>query len=316
MKNIFNIITMCCLMALMFVSCTDDSTINTTNAVVGMGSSTFSVKENKGIFTVPVVVTGEQNGDIKVTVKVSSTDPSCVEDKQFMVTSKNLIIPQTKKSVNVEIKAIDDRIINPDRSFIITIDKVEGAAISETASATTVILRDNDDIPYDRMDGVWTVHATDMLADEPEDITWETRLSTVVDEDSAGYGSVITMSPWRMYGGETYEGTLDIKHTMSFVYNQASQTATVSFRLGETMCEELVFGGEDEQGYNLTNCLLRSATPTQTNYTFNGRVYGTVNNDFTKITFNLPLLGVIFDANESPYSYWFYYSNIEMTREE
>lgn len=287
--------------------------MNTGAATVSMGAATYSVKENRGLFTIPVVVAGEQNGDIKVEVEVKSVSANCEVDKHFIVTSTEVVIPASKKSVNIEIKSIDDRIINEDRQFQITIVKAEGASIG-TEKNTLITLLDNDDIPYDRMDGIWVVTASDLLAEQPTDISWETRLTTVVDEDADGYGSLITMSPWRMWTGDTYEGAIDIAHSLLFSYNASSQTATVTLKLGEIMCEGIILGGENEDGFNLTNCFMRSATPTQTNYTISGSVIGSVNSDFTKISFNLPLMGLLYDANGMPFSYWFYYNNIELTK--
>lgn len=292
-----------------FCSCSDDD-MNTAEATVSMGEATYSVKENRGLFTIPVVVSGEQNGDIKVAVDVRSVSSNCMVDKHFMVTSTEVVIPSSKKSVNIEIKTVDDREINEDRQFEVSISSVQGASIG-TNKNTLITLIDNDDIPYDRMDGIWTVTATNMLTDDTTPATWETRLSTVVDETEAGYGSIITMSPWTIWDGESYDF---ISHTMLFNYSASSQTATVTFKLGEKMCEGIILGGEDEGGFNLTSCFMRSAAPTQTGYTTSGSVIGQVNSDFTQITFNLPLMGLIYDANSMPFSYWFYYSDIVMTK--
>lgn len=298
----------------LITSCKVDENINTADATVSMGEMTYSVKESKGLFTIPVVVSGEQNGDIQVRVEVKSESANCKVDENFFVTSTTVRIPSDKKSVNIEIKSIDDRVINEDRKFSVTIVDAVGAKISSSNNSTLVTLIDNDDIPYDRMDGEWIVTATDFLQEMPGEVTWTTRFTTVVDDSEEGYGSVITMSPWRMWNGETYEGTIDIKHTLLFSYNASSQTATLTLKLGEIMCEGIILGGENEDGLDLTDCLMRSATPTQTSYTVNGSVIGTVNSEMNKIKFNLPLMGLLFDAKGSPFSYWFYYSDIEMTK--
>lgn len=297
----------------LITSCKDDEKINSSDATVSMGEMTYSVKESKGLFTIPVVVAGEQNGDIKVRVEVKSESTNCKVDENFIVTSTDVVIPSSKKSVNIEIKAIDDRIINDDRQFSVTIVDAIGAKINSSSNKTLVTLIDNDDIPYDRMDGEWEVTATDFLAEMPETVTWTTRLTTVVDDSEEGYGSVITMSPWRMWNGETYEGTINIKHNVIFSYNASSQTATLTLKLGETMCEGIVLG-DKENDLDLSNCFMRSATPTQTSYTINGSIIGTVNSELNKIKFNLPLMGLLYDANSTPFSYWFYYSDIEMTK--
>ncbi len=293
-------------------SCSDDDTINSAAATVGMGQSTHTVKENKGLFTIPVVVNGEQNGDIKVAVEVKSLSANCVVDENVIVTSTEVVIPASKKSVNIEIKSVDDREINDDRQFSVTLVSAEGAKISETEKTTLITLLDNDNIPYDRMDGEWIFTAANMFKEDTPVESWETRLTTVVDDDEPGYGSVITMSPWSIWTGDSYDF---ISHTLLFKYNASSETATVTFKLGEMMCDELVLGGDNEEGFDLTNCSLRSATSSPlSGYTMSGSVVGTVNSDFTEIKFNLPLEGILFDANGKPYSPWFLYESITMTK--
>lgn len=297
-------------------ACDDENNLNSSGDVtISMGQSSYSVKENKGLFLVPITVSGERNGAVEVDVEVQSTDPACVEDVHYLVTSKHIIIPHDKNVGYVEIKTVDDRQINADRQFVIRIAKVYGAQMPQASLETAVTLIDNDDIPYDRMGGTWTVTATDMLAEDgPATVTWETQLVTAADEDEDGYGTILTMSPWRMWNGETYEGTIDITHPLIFHYNESSQTASLDLKLGQVMVDEIVMGGENEDGFNMTSCTMRSATPTQTSYTTNGTVVGTVNDDFTQITFNLPLMGLLYDANNMPFSYWFFYTDITLTR--
>lgn len=316
MKKTLLYLPIFCLLCLMAVACADENDFNTTaDAVVGMEQATYTVKENKGIFLVPITVSGERNGAVEVDVDVVSNDPNCIENKHYIVTSRHLIIPLGKNRVNVEIKTVDDRVINPDRTFGIRIVSAQGAQVSSTLAQTTVTLMDNDDIPYDRMGGKWMITATDELGENgPAQVSWQAQLVTATDEEEDGYGTTIMMSPWRMWNGETYEDVLEIKHSLSFHYNASSQKATLSLKLGEVMASEIILGGENEDGRDLTNCTMRSATPTAVSYTTNGTLTGTVNEDFTQITFNLPLMGLLYDANNLPFSYWFWYSNIVMNK--
>ncbi len=305
-------------LGLFCVSCFDDATINSTGtAVVSMAKTAYQVKENKGLFYIPILVSGERNGDVEVDIEVTPSSANCQENVHYLVTSKHLVIPAHKNSVNVEIKAIDDRSINEDRSFMLIIKDVKGAVKADSDTQKTLItLLDNDNIPYDRIDGTWIVTAVNRLNSSGvgDSVSWNAQLRTVPDEDGEGYGTLVTMSPWRMWNGDTYEGVLPIQHTLSFRYNASSQTATLNLKLGEVMASEFALGGENEDGLNLTSCTLLSATPTSLNYTTNGNLVGTVNEDFTKITFNLPLMGLLLDANNTPFSYWFWYEDIVLTK--
>lgn len=313
-----HLIYICSLLLISFfmVGCEDENSLNTLGeATVSMGQANYNVKENKGIFLVPIHVSGDRNGAVEVDVEVKSNDPACVEDEHFLVTSKHIIIPHDKSVGYVEIKAVDDRVINTDRVFTINIIKVQGAQLNASNRQTMVTLLDNDNIPYDRMNGTWVVTATDMLQDmDASKVSWETRLTTVADEEGEGYGSVIVMSPWRMWSGDTFEDVLNITHNLIFRYNEASQTATLELKLGQIMAEGFILGGENEDGLDLTSCTMRSAMPTAMSYTTNGTITGKVNDDFTQITFNLPMMGLLYDANNTPFSYWFYYSDIVLTR--
>ena len=55
-------------------SCSDDDTSwNTESDVtVQMGEATFSTKEGRGMVSIPLTVSGERNGNIKVTLDVVS----------------------------------------------------------------------------------------------------------------------------------------------------------------------------------------------------------------------------------------------------
>ena len=52
---------------------------------------------------------------------------------------------------------VDDDEINDPRSFEVTIVKVEHAKLNEAAKTTSVVIRDNDHEPYDRLQGTWTL---------------------------------------------------------------------------------------------------------------------------------------------------------------
>ncbi|MCD8237335.1 MAG: hypothetical protein LUD00_11990 [Prevotellaceae bacterium] len=163
MKKIFLLIAACT--GLLFTSCGDDEKFNTGDAVVSMGQAEYSVKENKGLFSVPLSVTGTQNGPIEVTVGVTATDDNCVEDTHYLITSKTVTIPASKTTGRTEIKLVDDHIINEDHTFDLNITNVKGAKLNSTLATTHVTILDNDDIPYDRMGGSWTVTATNLMSE-------------------------------------------------------------------------------------------------------------------------------------------------------
>lgn len=314
MKRIYSIITLLLLAGATFVSCSEDEKMNTSNATVSFFTAEHSVKESKGIFNVPVIVTGEQNGPIEVNIEVSSNDANCKEDVHYLITSKKLIIPANKKEVNVEIKAVDDRIINEDRHFSLHIASTNGATIDSNHATANIILMDNDDIPYERMSGVWTVTAKNLLSESGEDpISWEMNLN-IVDDDDPSYGSVITSTPWAAWDGSIPvfdENGQTLSHTMSFYHNESTGKTTVDMKMGTIMASNLNFGTA-ENGADLSNATIRSATMGLTGLMYTGNITGIVNDDFTEIKFSNPVYLIIYSTAGNPTMYYGGFDNITL----
>ena len=127
----------------------DDSWNSAADVTVGMQSPTMTVSEGKGIFDVPIVVNGETNGNVFVTVEVEEVgDNPAKEGVNYYVTDKTINI--SDGTGNVEIETVDDEDINDPRTFKVTIVDAKGATIAETAS-TTITLKDNDAEFYSKL---------------------------------------------------------------------------------------------------------------------------------------------------------------------
>lgn len=311
MKKIYSIITCLAVALSLFTSCSDEEKINTGSAQVAFAQSELEVKESKGIFYVPITVSGEQNGTIKLSVSVSSNDADCKEDVNYIITSKNLIIPENTKEVAIEIKAIDDRIINSDRHFSLHIENANGATIGGNKTANITLL-DNDDIPYERMGGTWVVTATNILSESGKDpISWETKLVVVEDETDPTYGSLITSKPWAIFDGTIPvfdEEGQTLSHAMYFHHNESTGQTTVDMKMGSYMASNLNFGSEGS--IDLTKASIRSATMGMAGLTFSGTITGVVNETFDEITFSNPVYEIIFTTSGSPYMYYGGFENI------
>lgn len=306
MKKIFLLIAACT--GLLFTSCGDDEKFNTGDAVVSMGVPEYSVKESKGLFSVPVSVTGVQNGPIEVTVGVTVTDENCVEDKHYLITSKTVTIPASKNTGRIEIKLVDDHIINEDRTFDLNITDVKGAKLNLEQAKTHVIILDNDDLPYDRMGGSWTVTATNLMSENYDEVTWTTNLQ-VYDDNDPLYGKEYQVSPWPDWTGEV----LDIlSFPLNFSYNENTRKATVTIQLGSTIGEDINFNS-DGSNPDLEHCSIIIATPSSTGHSTSGVLTGTISEDFETITFDYPMMGLIISSTSQPYAYFFNFSNMKFT---
>lgn len=147
------------LVAVLFLgACSDDDVKKNSAAdvTVSMGTATISPRESAGIVSLPIKVEGPTNGMVTLTVETREVGSNpAVEGTNYYVTTKKINI--TGSEGYVELELVDDDEINDPRSFEVTIVKVEHAKLNEAAKTTSVVIRDNDHEPYDRLQGTWTL---------------------------------------------------------------------------------------------------------------------------------------------------------------
>ena len=146
------------LCAVLIAACSDDEEqFNSGAATVNLQETAMTVKESAGLCTVPVVVTGEHTGTIRVTFELK--DHNAKEDENYIVTTKTLLIPAGQETMNFEFKTVDDKLVNDDRSFDVEIADVKGASIGEN-KRLTVTFKDNDSSFYETLSGTWVFTGT------------------------------------------------------------------------------------------------------------------------------------------------------------
>lgn len=276
LKNIF----ISLLAATALVACSDDEqSWNNGNATVEMGQSEISVRENAGIFNVPIVVTGEQNDYIRVTVEVAETGSSpAMEDVHYYITSKSIVIPADATSGNIEISAVNDNDINENRTFTITIVDAEGAQIGSQATAN-VELRDEDSDFYEKLKGSWTLNGVD--AQTGGTAAWSVNI-TSVDEGEAGYGEELFLTGWNGQGA--------LMLNLLYHYDMATNTGSVEILYGTSM------GQLNFTGLGVCDVMAGSVNEAGNIYVpTSGSIPGTWNSDLTEVTFdpNAALIGAV-----------------------
>lgn len=136
-----------CLLPLSFVACSDDdeAQMNTGNATVEFQSADMQVKENATIVEVPIVVSGEHNGNIKVTAKMISSSENFQADKDVIVTTENFVLSAETSFVNLEahLVGLADEGINPGRTITFEITSVEGASLGGNKTCTVELKENN-----------------------------------------------------------------------------------------------------------------------------------------------------------------------------
>lgn len=147
------------LVAVLFLgACSDDDVKKNSAAdvTVSMGTATISPRESAGIVSLPIKVEGPTNGMVTLTVETREVGSNpAVDGTNYYVTTKKINI--TGSEGYVELEMVDDDEINDPRTFEVTIVKVEHAKLNEAAKTTSVVIRDNDHEPYDRLQGTWTL---------------------------------------------------------------------------------------------------------------------------------------------------------------
>jgi len=224
----FNKIYAIALAALTLTACSDDDDngLNSTSGVtVQMQQSTMSVSEDmqQGVYyKVPIVVTGEANGPVEVTVDVQCTGTTpATEDEHYVITDKTITIDADTQIGYVEFYPKGDDVINDDRQFIVTITGAKGATIG-TESTCIVTLVDNEGmIPraYESVLGQWNLNGS-----RPCVLT-----INGFDADEEGYGKTVYISGWAGYSFVIAEG--------NFNFDASSMQATVVMNLGQKLAD-------------------------------------------------------------------------------
>lgn len=173
-------------------ACSDDEEqFNSGAATVNLQETVMTVKESAGLCTVPVVVTGEHTGTIRVTFEL--IDHTAKEDENYIVTTKTLLIPAGQETINFEFKTVDDKLVNDDRSFDIEIADVKGASIGEN-KRLAVTIKDNDSSLYETLLGTWVftgTASTNQVTNAP--VGFSVKVNTA-EEGTEAYGHYLVCS--------------------------------------------------------------------------------------------------------------------------
>lgn len=136
----------------------NDYGYNTKDGVtVQMGETAVDVTENQGVFNIPVVVTGEPNGYVRVEVELLETgeNPAMVNAHYFATSTYCNISPE-KKTGKIELRTHDNRGLDPTRTFIVKIKAVKGNATVGGLNETFVSIADKGASPlYSELAGQW-----------------------------------------------------------------------------------------------------------------------------------------------------------------
>lgn len=284
-------------------SSNDDKWNTAADVTVSMENNTMTVKENSGIVNVPIVVSGETNGNVFVTVEVKETGSNpAKEDVNYYVTDKTINISGNKGKVEIEM--VDDDDINEPRTFEVSIVDAKGAQIADNAS-TTITIRDNDSNIYEKLQGNWVMTGVDRTGKNA--LSWKVQITGAIDETDADYNKVLYING--MGGFTDFPNT---KVRLNYTFNAATQKGTLEIG---NMQKYNVLENVDLNVGTLCNVKVSNLTTGQLTTT---SIYGTWDETFKNITFDADqvLFAGIYSASSDSFLNYEFFSikNIKMTK--
>lgn len=293
------------LAALTLSACSDDDPdySTTPGVTVQMQKNTMVISEDLEAgryFTVPVELSTEANGPVSVTVEVKSVETSpAIEDKDYRITSKTIVIPAGELVGGIEFYPIGDDEINDDRQFIMTITSARGAAIGQDASCL-ITLKDNEGLipnAYAQMAGTWTFKATDDDGPVEFDLVCQ-----VFPESSDYYTKALVFTGWM-----GYNWTMAVAN---FSFDASTNQAIITFPLGQWIADEVNFGSA------LGVCDVMLASVSGNSLVVSGSISATVDENFETISFSdsAEFIGAIFSGSSFTGYTWFWWDTMSMER--
>lgn len=145
-------------------SCSDDdNNFNTNNDVtVDLTQAELRISEDQVSTTsysyIPVVVNGEANGPIEVTIEVTPCGENPAEvDKNMVFTSYTYTIPAGETTGSFQFYPKSNSEENPNRTFEVKIVDVKGASVGAVSNCVVTLVDNEGLIPtyYEGLAGVW-----------------------------------------------------------------------------------------------------------------------------------------------------------------
>lgn len=278
-----------------------DNPVNTASGVtVQMQQDAISAGEDmeQGVYIkVPVILVGEPNGYVNVKVEVVGTgDTPATEGEDFIVTNKEVSLNPEDKIAYVEFYPTGDDIENPDRQFTVTITSAEGASIG-TQSSCLVTLIDNESLlpnAYKEIQGTWTVETDD---DQFPSFTVNIM---GVEEGAEGYLSKLVITNFLGQQVDPVNAT--------FSFDAATGAGKVFIPFDQEL-GTFNFNGIGQQ------VVVLGSVVNGNSLTLSGGTTGSTNADLNKMSFDKPLLGVLFTPAGAFNGYtWFWFNSMNFSK--
>lgn len=195
------------LLPLTFVACDDDEEVmNLGNATVEFGEATITTRESTSMLQIPIVLTGDHNGTVRVTAKMSGSTANFENNKDVIVTTETLVMPEGVETVNFEAHLnVANDAIESGRSITFEIVSVEGATIGNIKTCTVELKENNP------LEGIYTLSGYSpfdgAVSSEKCMLSMEEGINDVAYLD-LGFGGLLTINLEEVIPGTKYNITI------------------------------------------------------------------------------------------------------------
>ena len=204
-----------CMLPLSFVACSsdDDAPVNTGNATVEFQNADIEVKENATIVELPIVVSGEHNGEIRVTAKMVSSSANFQADKDVIVTTENFVLPAETETVNLEahLVGLANDAIEAGRTITFEITEVIGASIGSNKTCTVELKENNP------LEGTYTMRGLDIFKGAVGSFKCALSMEEGITDKAyldLGYGGALELLLEEVEPGKKYNITIPAGQTI------------------------------------------------------------------------------------------------------
>lgn len=289
------------LAALTLTACSDDDdNMNTASCTVNMKEQVINASEDMVqdvYYYVPIEVTGNSNGPIRVTVEVSGTGTTpATEGEHYLVTEKTITIPAGQKVGKIEFHPAGDTDINEDRQFLMTIVSAEGATVGQNKTTIINLLDDDHILPeaYAAIEGIYSCNG--------DGEALNLGIGTYPEGDDNYLKKVI------IYGWEGYTWA---QVECTFSYDVATGQVRLNIPVGSPVAEDVDFG-------DIGVCNVYVCGYSADGLSLGGSISVVSNSDLSAFTFQSGIAGGIFNGAASGANFtgyvWFRYLSLNMTK--
>lgn len=289
------------------------------DATIGFASESYMYKETAGLVKLPVQFTGEPKTypitfDIIATVQGGSDELETI--LHFTQTEGLKYAGIEGASAFIEFTVYDNREINESKYVELEIANVKGAAIAGSGK-TVIEIADNDNNPYERLWGNWTLKGSNVF--DGTAVSWEVNISGGFSAAEEAVNADRKLVCWGFGGNKedlTGSDLTPVKQPVWYL-NYNADAKQLSLIPGEMMANCYDYTGSvPGSSFEIkTAALFVQDNSLVYDFTFSG-VTATWSDDMNTITFtpNTGIYGVIV-ADGEPSDYGFAGClNITMTR--